>query len=151
MTSGVGSSPDVVAMEPRNSGGSVSVGLADGGGGIVNPAFQPPSLLSQQSTVWTRRQQAVCVRHAFKHYGSASKPNHVLSNLNMTVAKGTMSVYKRYRISNINCMCLNCLSERIDTSHLLTPYQPLGWTYSIISEHFFFRPKIRVFCRISQP
>lgn len=126
MTSGVGSSPDVVAMEPRNSGGSVSVGLADGGGGIVNPAFQPPSLLSQQSTVWTRRQQAVCVRHAFKHYGSASKPNHVLSNLNMTVAKGTMSVYKRYRISNINCMCLNCLSERIDTSHLLTPYQPLG-------------------------
>lgn len=126
MTSGVGSSPDVVAMEPRNGGGSVSVGLADGGGGIVNPAFQPPSLLSQQSTVWTRRQQAVCVRHAFKHYGSASKPNHVLSNLNMTVAKGTMSVYKRYRISNINCMCLNCLSERTDTSHLLSLYQPLG-------------------------
>lgn len=95
MSSGVGSSPDVVAMEPRNGGGSVSVGISDGGGGggIVNPAFQPPSLLSQQSTVWTRRQQAVCVRHAFKHYGSASKPNHVLSNLNMTVAKGTMSVY----------------------------------------------------------
>jgi len=92
MTSGVGNSPDVVAMEPRNGGGSVSVGIADGGGGIVNPAFQPPSLLSQQSTVWTRRQQAVCVRHAFKHYGSASKPNHVLSNLNMTVAKGTMLV-----------------------------------------------------------
>ncbi|XP_026814673.1 ABC transporter G family member 20 isoform X1 [Rhopalosiphum maidis] len=90
MTSGVGNSPDVVAMEPRNSNGSVSVGIVDGGGGIVNPAFQPPSLLSQQSTVWTRRQQAVCVRHAFKHYGSASKPNHVLSNLNMTVAKGTI-------------------------------------------------------------
>lgn len=69
-------SPDVVAMDPRN--------------GIVNPAFQPSSLLSQQSTVWTRRQQAVCVRQAFKHYGSKSKPNHVLSNLNMTVAKGTM-------------------------------------------------------------
>jgi len=90
-SSGVGSSPDVVAMEPRNGGGSVSVGIGDGGG-IVNPAFHPPSLLSQQSTVWTRRQQAVCVRHAFKHYGSASKPNHVLSNLNMTVAKGTMLV-----------------------------------------------------------
>lgn len=69
-------SPDVVAMDPRN--------------GIVNPAFQPASLLSQQSTVWTRRQQAVCVRNAFKHYGSKSKPNHVLSNLNMTVAKGTI-------------------------------------------------------------
>lgn len=92
MTSGVGNSPDVVAMEPRNGNGSVSVGIVDNGGGIVNPAFQPPSLLSQQSTVWTRRQQAVCVRHAFKHYGSASKPNHVLSNLNMTVAKGTMLV-----------------------------------------------------------
>ncbi|XP_065225669.1 ABC transporter G family member 20 isoform X3 [Planococcus citri] len=69
-------SPDVVAMDPRN--------------GIVNPAFQPPSLLSQQSTVYTRRQQAVCVRHAFKHYGSKKKPNHVLSDLNMTVAKGTI-------------------------------------------------------------
>lgn len=90
ISSGVVSSPDLLAMETRN--GSMSVGLADGGGGIVNPAFQPPSLLSQQSTVWTRRQQAVCVRHAFKQYGSASKPNHVLSNLNMTVAKGTMLV-----------------------------------------------------------
>lgn len=69
-------SPDVVAVDPRN--------------GIVNPAFQPASLLSQQSNVWTRRQQAVCVRRAFKHYGPKSKPNHVLSNLNMTVAKGTM-------------------------------------------------------------
>lgn len=126
MTAGVGSSPDVVAMEPRNGGGSVSVGLVDGGGGIVNPAFQPPSLLSQQSTVWTRRQQAVCVRHAFKHYGSASKPNHVLSNLNMTVAKGTMSVYKRNRIFNINRMNLNGYAERTDASHSPTLYLPLG-------------------------
>lgn len=47
-------------------------------------------LVSQQSSVWTRRQQAVCVRHAFKHYGSNKNPNHVLQNLNMTVAKGTM-------------------------------------------------------------
>ncbi|XP_026679094.1 uncharacterized protein LOC103508789 [Diaphorina citri] len=38
-------SPDVVAAvnDPKN--------------GIVNPAFTPPSLLSQQSTVWTRKQQ----------------------------------------------------------------------------------------------
>lgn len=71
------SAPDVVATnDPKN--------------GIVNPAFTPPSLLSQQSTVWSRKQQAVCVRHAFKHYGSKSNPNHVLSNLNMTVAKGTI-------------------------------------------------------------
>lgn len=30
------------------------------------------------------------MRHAFKHYGSKKNPNHVLSNLNMTVAKGTI-------------------------------------------------------------
>lgn len=49
-----------------------------------------PPLQHQQSSVWAKRQQAVCVRHAFKHYGSKKNPNHVLSNLNMTVAKGTM-------------------------------------------------------------
>ncbi|CAH2004702.1 unnamed protein product [Acanthoscelides obtectus] len=37
-----------------------------------------------------QRQQAVVVRHAFKTYGSKKKPNHVLSNLNMTVEKGTI-------------------------------------------------------------
>ncbi|XP_034254598.1 ABC transporter G family member 20 isoform X1 [Thrips palmi] len=47
-------------------------------------------LVTQQSSVWTRRQQAVCVRHAFKHYGTNKNPNHVLQNLNMTVAKGTI-------------------------------------------------------------
>lgn len=41
-------------------------------------------------TVWSRKQNAVSVRHAFKQYGSKSKPNPVLVNLNMTVAKGTM-------------------------------------------------------------
>ena len=51
---------------------------------------RPAPLLTQQSTIWTRRQQAVCVRHAHKHYGSKKKPNHVLTDLNMTVAKGTM-------------------------------------------------------------
>lgn len=49
-----------------------------------------PPLVTQQSTVWTRRQNAVSVRHAHKHYGPSKNPNHVLSNLNMTVAKGTM-------------------------------------------------------------
>lgn len=51
---------------------------------------RPPQLQHQQSSVWIRRQQAVCVRHAFKTYGSKKNPNHVLSNLNMTVAKGTI-------------------------------------------------------------
>jgi len=36
------------------------------------------------------RQQAVSVRHAFKTYGSNKNPNHVIQNLNMTVAKGSM-------------------------------------------------------------
>lgn len=44
----------------------------------------------QETTAWQKRQHAVCVRHAFKHYGSNKRPNHVLSNLNMTVAKGTI-------------------------------------------------------------
>ncbi|EDS41694.1 abc transporter [Culex quinquefasciatus] len=41
-------------------------------------------------TMWARQQHAVSVRHAFKQYGSKKKPNQVLSNLNMTVAKGTI-------------------------------------------------------------
>jgi len=61
--------PDVVTVDTRNG---------------------KPALEHQQSTVWTRRQQAVSVRHASKHYGSSKNPNHVLSNLNMTVAKGTI-------------------------------------------------------------
>lgn len=73
----MGDSPDVVVT-------------ADARNGIVNPAFHPPSLLSQQSTVSSRQLQAVCVRHAFKHYGSKRNPNQVLNNLNMTVAKGTI-------------------------------------------------------------
>ncbi|XP_018319126.1 ABC transporter G family member 20 [Agrilus planipennis] len=50
----------------------------------------PPALTNQQSTIWAKRQHAVCVRHAYKTYGSKKNPNHVLSNLNMTVAKGTI-------------------------------------------------------------
>ncbi|CAH0554732.1 unnamed protein product [Brassicogethes aeneus] len=57
---------------------------------LVGVNVERPPLTHQQSTVWNKRQQAVCVRHAFKHYGSNKKPNHVLSNLNMTVAKGTI-------------------------------------------------------------
>ncbi|KAI8422910.1 hypothetical protein MSG28_014022, partial [Choristoneura fumiferana] len=44
----------------------------------------------KENAMWNKQQNAVCVRHAFKHYGSNKRPNHVLSNLNMTVAKGTM-------------------------------------------------------------
>jgi len=43
--------------------------------------------------MWSRQQNAVSVRHAFKTYGSKSKPNQVLNNLNMTVSKGTMQVH----------------------------------------------------------
>lgn len=45
-------------------------------------------LLTQQSTVWARRQNAVCVRKARKTYGSRSNQHVILDNLNMTVPKG---------------------------------------------------------------
>ncbi|XP_019699572.1 ABC transporter G family member 23 isoform X3 [Harpegnathos saltator] len=47
----------------------------------VTPGFNNPS--------WNR-QQAVSVRHAFKIYGSSKNPNHVIQNLSMTVAKGSI-------------------------------------------------------------
>ncbi|XP_075228676.1 ABC-type transporter snustorr isoform X1 [Lycorma delicatula] len=71
---------------------SWSSSLTDSGmdGVTVDGRNGKPPLQTQQSTVWSRRQQAVCVRHAFKHYGSSKHPNHVLSNLSMTVGKGTI-------------------------------------------------------------
>lgn len=51
-----------------------------------NPILATPGLNNQ---AWNR-QQAVSVRHAFKTYGSSKNPNHVIQNLNMTVAKGSM-------------------------------------------------------------
>ncbi|KAK3921289.1 ABC transporter G family member 23 [Frankliniella fusca] len=47
-------------------------------------------LKTQKSTIWTRRQQAVCVRRAYKRYGSKKNPNQILDGLNMTVPKGTI-------------------------------------------------------------
>ncbi|KYM87308.1 ABC transporter G family member 20 [Atta colombica] len=47
---------------------------------------------TQISTLDTRRRQAVCVRRAFKKYGSKNNPQIVLDGLNMTVPKGTMQV-----------------------------------------------------------
>ncbi|KMQ88436.1 abc transporter g family member 20 [Lasius niger] len=45
---------------------------------------------SQASTLDTRRRQAVCVRRAFKKYGSKNNPNIILDGLNMTVPKGSI-------------------------------------------------------------
>ncbi|XP_011641666.1 LOW QUALITY PROTEIN: ABC transporter G family member 23-like [Pogonomyrmex barbatus] len=45
---------------------------------------------TQVSTLDTRRRQAVCVRRAFKKYGSKKNPNVILDGLNMTVPKGTI-------------------------------------------------------------
>lgn len=45
---------------------------------------------TQTSTLDTRRRQAVCVRRAFKKYGTKNNPNVILDGLNMTVPKGTM-------------------------------------------------------------
>ena len=44
----------------------------------------------QMSTVQTRRQQAVCVRRAYKRYGTKTNPFVILEGLNMTVPKGAM-------------------------------------------------------------
>lgn len=70
-------------------------------GGMLNAEINMDSNVVTPSTVlatpglnnaaWNR-QQAVSVRHAFKQYGSSKNPNHVLQNLNMTVAKGSMYV-----------------------------------------------------------
>lgn len=46
--------------------------------------------VTQQSTVWSRRQQAVCVRRAFKYYGTKKRPQVVLDGLNMTVPRGVI-------------------------------------------------------------
>ncbi|XP_028158018.1 ABC transporter G family member 20 isoform X6 [Ostrinia furnacalis] len=45
---------------------------------------------TQRSTVASRREQAVCVRGAFKKYGSSKNPNVILDGLNMTVPKGAI-------------------------------------------------------------
>lgn len=46
----------------------------------------------QMSTLQTRKQNAVCVRRAYKRYGTKSNPYVILDGLNMTVPKGTMWV-----------------------------------------------------------
>ncbi|KAK0182407.1 hypothetical protein PV327_000549 [Microctonus hyperodae] len=51
-----------------------------------NTVLSTPGL---NNPAWNR-QQAVSVRHAFKTYGSSKNPNHVIQNLNMTVAKGSI-------------------------------------------------------------
>ncbi|XP_025989542.1 ABC transporter G family member 20 isoform X2 [Solenopsis invicta] len=47
-------------------------------------------LQTQPSTLDTRKRHAVCVRRAFKKYGSKKNPHVVLDGLNMTVPKGVI-------------------------------------------------------------
>lgn len=70
---------------------------------LVGVSVERPQVAHQHSSAWMKRQQAVCVRHAYKSYGSKKNPNHVLSDLNMTVAKGTMYVL-------INRKCGTCIT-----------------------------------------
>uniref|UniRef100_A0A336JYC8 CSON007168 protein n=1 Tax=Culicoides sonorensis TaxID=179676 RepID=A0A336JYC8_CULSO len=56
----------------------------------LNNGEQNSTNFEDGGTTWSRQQNAVSVRHAFKSYGGKSKRNQVLSNLNMTVAKGTI-------------------------------------------------------------
>lgn len=57
---------------------------------VIDLKVRRKMLMSQQSTVATRRQQAVCVRRAHKIYGTKKNPNVILDGLNMTVPKGAM-------------------------------------------------------------
>lgn len=57
---------------------------------MADIAARRRQLKSQQSTVTSRRQQAVCVRRAYKSYGPKKNANVVLDGLNMTVPKGTI-------------------------------------------------------------
>ncbi|KAF7274752.1 hypothetical protein GWI33_012577, partial [Rhynchophorus ferrugineus] len=45
--------------------------------------------MTQQSTLQVRKQQAVCVRRAYKRYGTKANPYVILDGLNMTVPKGS--------------------------------------------------------------
>ncbi|XP_055525152.1 ABC transporter G family member 23 isoform X1 [Wyeomyia smithii] len=57
---------------------------------VVTGSETSVATIDDGGTMWARQQHAVSVRHAFKQYGTKKKPNMVLSNLNMTVAKGTI-------------------------------------------------------------
>ncbi|GLV42003.1 oskyddad [Carabus blaptoides fortunei] len=57
---------------------------------MTDIALRRKQLKSQQSTVSSRRQQAVCVRRAHKSYGPKKNANIVLDSLNMTVPKGSI-------------------------------------------------------------
>jgi hypothetical protein len=57
---------------------------------VIDMKARRKVLISQQSTVASRRQQAVCVRRAHKIYGTKKNPNVILDGLNMTVPKGAM-------------------------------------------------------------
>ncbi|XP_050435572.1 ABC transporter G family member 23-like [Adelges cooleyi] len=78
------------------------------------------SILEQKNDKkWPKYQQAVCVRHAFKYYGPTRKPNHVLSSLHMTVAKGT--VYGLLGASGCGkTTLLSCIvgRRRLDKGHV---------------------------------
>lgn len=63
---------------------------SESGTHVIDLKARRKVLMSQQSTVASRRQQAVCVRRAHKIYGTKKAPNVILDGLNMTVPKGTM-------------------------------------------------------------
>ncbi|XP_049807591.1 ABC transporter G family member 23 [Schistocerca nitens] len=94
--------PVALQMVAAEEGGAAGPGPAaessGGGPGSADVGLELQTLqerrrrqfTTQHSTLWTRRQQAVCVRRAYKKYGSKSAPNVILDGLNMTVPKGTI-------------------------------------------------------------
>lgn len=62
--------------------------MADGGPSDLE--LKRRQFKAQMSTLQTRKQNAVCVRRAYKRYGTKNNPYVILDGLNMTVPKGTM-------------------------------------------------------------
>lgn len=63
---------------------------SESGAHVIDLKARRKVLMSQQSTVATRRQQAICVRRAHKIYGTKKNPHVILDGLNMTVPKGAI-------------------------------------------------------------
>ncbi|CAG2067741.1 unnamed protein product [Timema podura] len=83
--------PPPLALETSRIPNTDKAGVAGPSPDVVSPECNGrPILQSHLSKFRSRRQQALYVRHAFKHYGYSKNPNHVLGNHNMTVAKETI-------------------------------------------------------------
>jgi len=74
--------PDTIVMSPT--------GEVNGGFEVGDEMPVENNLSTATRPSRAKGEQAVCVRSAYKHYGTSKHPNRVLQNLHMTVPKGSM-------------------------------------------------------------